>query len=310
MRAAKIYAIILLLLIVTFAGCRTNQVKNTGTQPAGKSGSTSQTEPSKTVPPLDAEKTNGNLEVHFLDVGQGDSILALFPDGENMLVDAGPPENGQYIVSYLEKQGITKIDYLIATHPHLDHIGGLEKVLKIFETGSIYMPKAPATTRTFENVLLLIKEKGLKIKTAKAGVTIINRDNLQVGFAAPADIEYDDINNYSAVIRIQYGETAFLLTGDAGTVSETRMLASGVNLKANILKIGHHGSSHSSSIRFLAAVSPQYAVISVGAGNDYGHPSEKTIAKLEKAGIKILRTDLIGTIVFSSDGRTVSRLAA
>ena len=306
MRAARIYAILLLLLIVAFTGCRTNQAENAGTQPAGKSGSTAQTGKQ----PSNAEKTNGNLKVHFLDVGQGDSILVQFPDGENMLVDAGPPENGQYVVSYLEKQGIKKIDYLVATHPHLDHIGGFEKVLKNFETGSVYMPRVTVNTRTFEDVLLSIEGKGLKIKTAKAGVKIIDRYDLQAGFVAPVDTEYDDTNNYSAIMRIQYGETAFLLTGDAGTASEAQMLASGVNLKADVLKIGHHGSSHSSSIRFLAAVSPQYAVIPVGAGNDYGHPSEKTIAKLEKAGIKVLRTDRLGTIVFLSDGRIVSRLAA
>lgn len=306
MRAARNYAILLLLLIVTFTGCRINQVKDTGTQPVGTSGNTAQTEKQ----PSNAEKTNGNLKIHFLDVGQGDSILVQFPDGENMLVDAGPPESGQYVLSYLEKQGIKKIDYLIATHPHVDHIGGFEKVLKTFEIGSVYMPKVTANTRTFEDALLLIERKGLKIKTAKAEVKIIDRDNLQVGFVAPVDTGYDDLNNYSAVIRIQYGETAFLLTGDAGTVSEAQMLASGVNLKADVLKIGHHGSSHSSSIRFLAAVSPQYAVISVGAGNDYGHPSEKTIAKLGKAGIKVLRTDQLGTIVFTSDGSTVSRVAA
>ncbi len=207
-------------------------------------------------------------------------------------------------------QGIEKIDYLIATHPHLDHIGGIGEILKNFETGSIYMPKVTVNTRTFEDVLLSIEGKGLKIRTAKAGVKIIDRDNLLVEFVAPVDTGYDDINNYSAVTRIQFGKTAFLLTGDAGTMSEAQMLASGVNLKADILKIGHHGSSHSSSIRFLTAVSPQYAVIPVGAGNDYGHPSEKTTSKLEKAGIEILRTDQLGTIVFSSDGSTVLRLAA
>jgi len=312
MRAARIYAILLLLLIVTFAGCRTNQVKNAGTQPIGNSGSTSQTEkqPSKKIPLSSAEKTNDNLKVHFLDVGQGDSILVQFPDGENMLVDAGPPENGQYVVSYLEKKGIRKIDYLVATHPHLDHIGGLENVLETFEIGSFYMPKVTANTKAFEDALLSIEGKGLKIKTAKTGVVVLKQGNLEASFIAPADTGYDDLNNYSAIMRIQYGNTAFLLTGDAGTVSETQMIASGANLKADVLKVGHHGSSHSSSIRFLAAVSPRYAVISVGAGNDYGHPSEKTITKLRKAGIKVLRTDQLGTIIFFSDGRTVSKLAA
>ena len=311
MRVARIYAICLLLLIVTFAGCRTNQVENAGTQPVVKSGSTAQTEkqPSNDVT-LNAEKTNGNLKVHFLDVGQGDSILVQFPDGENMLIDAGPSESSQYIVSYIKTQGIKKLDYLVLTHPHVDHIGGFENVFKNFKIGSVYMPKVTANTRTFQNMLLSVKEKGLKIKSAKAGVKIIDRDNLQVDFVAPVDTEYDDLNNYSAVIRIQYGDTAFLLTGDAGTESEAQILASGVNLKADVLKIGHHGSSHSCSISFLTAVSPQYAVISVGAGNNYGHPSEKTTIKLEKAGIKVLRTDQLGTIVFSSDGRTVLKLSA
>jgi beta-lactamase superfamily II metal-dependent hydrolase len=312
MRSARIFVILLLLLIVTFAGCRTNQVKDAGTPLAGKPGSTAQTEkkPPNTAPSLNAEKANGNLKVQFLDVGQGDSILIQFPDGKNMLVDAGPPESEQYVVSYLEKQGIKKINYLVATHPHLDHIGGFEKVLENFDIGSIYMPKVTANTKAFENALLSIEKKGLKIKVAKAGVSVIDQDKLQVGFVGPVDTGYEDLNNYSAVTRIQYGETAFLLTGDTGTLSENQMIASGANLKADVLKVGHHGSSHSSSIRFLAAVSPQYAVISVGVGNDYGHPSEKTIAKLNKAGIKILRTDQLRTIVFSSDGRTASRLVS
>jgi len=163
------------------------------------------------------------------------------------------------------------------------------------------MPRATTTTKTFEDVLLAIKEKGLKITIAKAGVTVFDQGKLKVNFVAPVGSGYEDLNNWSAVTRIQYGDTAFLLTGDAEVRSEEEMLASGVNLKADVFKVGHHSSSNSTTPAFLKVVAPKCAVISVGAGNDYGHPHNETLAKLANARIKVYRTDQDGTVIFVSN---------
>jgi beta-lactamase superfamily II metal-dependent hydrolase len=182
----------------------------------------------------------------------------------------------------------------------------MENVIRAFNIGQVYMPRATTTTKTFEDVLLAVKDKGLKISTAKAGVTILDQGSLKVNFVAPCGSNYEDLNNWSAVTRIQYGSTAFLLTGDAEAQSEEEMLASGVDLKADVLKVGHHGSSSSTTQAFLKAVAPKYAVISVGTGNDYGHPHQETLAKLANAGVQVYRTDLDGTVVFTSDGINIT----
>lgn len=168
------------------------------------------------------------------------------------------------------------------------------------------MPRVTTTTKTFEDVLRAVQAKGLKISVARAGVTVIDRGKLRVSFLAPVGTGYEDLNNWSAVTRVQFGNTAFLLTGDAEALSEQEMLAARANLKANVLKVGHHGSSNSTSLAFLKAVSPKYAVISVGAGNDYGHPHQETLQKLAAAGVKVYRTDQCGTVVMVSEGKTIT----
>lgn len=252
---------------------------------------------------------SGTMKVHFLDVGQGDSIMVQFPDGQNMLIDAGKNDSANTVLNYLKKVGVNKIDYLVGTHPHEDHIGGMDSVIKTFDIGEIYMPKATTTTKTFRDVLTAIKNKDLKITTAKAGVNILKDDNLTVDILAPHCEKYEDLNNYSAVIKITYGQKSFLLTGDAEEQSEFEILASSsVKPEADVLKVGHHGSHSSTSTPFLKAVAPKYAVISVGAGNDYGHPHKETLDKLRKAGVQVLRTDEKGTIVFTTDGKEISFL--
>ena len=248
----------------------------------------------------------GQLKVHFLDVGQADSILMQIPGGKNILVDAGNNADGALVIGYLEQIGIRKIDFLVGTHPHEDHIGGLDDVIKTFEIGKVFMPNITNTTKTFEDVLLSLKAKNLKITTAKAGVSVLEQDNLKIYFIAPNSNNYEGLNNWSGVLRVQYGDTTFLLTGDAEQLSEKEMLASGTNLKADVLKIGHHGSSSSTSQKFLDEVSPKYAVITVGENNDYGHPHKTTLTKLSKAGIKLYRTDLNGTVVITSDGKNIT----
>ncbi|MDF9409727.1 MAG: ComEC family competence protein [Pelotomaculum sp. PtaB.Bin013] len=247
------------------------------------------------------------LKVHFLDVGQGDSILVQFPNGKNMLVDAGTNESASTIINYLNNNGIRKLDYLVGTHPHEDHIGSLDAVLKNFEIGEVLMPKATTNTQTFRDVLAELKNKGLQVMTAKAGVCVIDDGGLSVNILGPCGAAYESLNNFSAVIKIKYGDVAFLLMGDAEALSEKEILATGADVRAQVLKVGHHGSQSSTSLDFLKAVNPELAVISVGAGNDYHLPHQATLNKLQKAGITVLRTDQTGTIVISTDGRKIYR---
>lgn len=245
------------------------------------------------------------LVVSYIDVGQGDSILIQTPNGKNILIDAGTSSYETKISNYLKTKGVTKIDVLVATHPHADHIGGMSYIVENFQIGSIYMPKASTTTKTYETLLTTIKNKGLVINTAKAGVTINLDSTINISIIAPVSSGYSDLNQYSTVLKITYKNKSFLFMGDAGVTSEQEILNSGVNIKANVLKVGHHGSSTATSQIFLDAVSPQYAVICVGAGNTYGHPTDQTLNRLTSAGIKIFRTDINGTIVISSDGQSI-----
>lgn len=245
------------------------------------------------------------LAVHFLDVGQADCILVQTPAGYNMLIDAGNNADAGFITSYLDSLGIKRLDIVIGTHPHEDHIGSLDTIIHRYYIGQVYMPKVTTTTKTFEDVLLAVKEKALRISTAKAGATITLDPEVKMEFLAPNSDNYDDLNDYSAVLKLTYGKTSFLFTGDAEAVSENEMLAAGYDLSSDVLKVGHHGSDSSSSETFIRKVSPKYAVISVGKGNSYGHPSPIILNRLKNYGIEILRTDLDGTIVITSDGKTI-----
>ncbi len=252
------------------------------------------------------EKAAG-LEVHFLDVGQGDCILVRFPDGRNMLVDAGSTKSAGTVVNYLKKNGVRKLDFVVATHPHEDHIGSLDAVIKAFEIGEVFMPGATTTTKTFRDVLAAVRDKGLKITTARAGLNILRSDNLSADIIAPHGSQYESLNNHSAVVKITYGRVGFLLTGDAEAQSEAEMLAgSASSLKADVLKVGHHGSKTSTSTPFLKAVAPRYAVISLAADNDYHYPHKVVLDRLKKAGVQVLRTDQKGTIVFATDGKDIT----
>lgn len=246
------------------------------------------------------ENTPGLMKVNFIDVGQGDSILVQLPDGRNMLVDAGTRDSGIKVINYLKKTGIKKIDYLVATHPHEDHIGGMAAVIRDFDIGRIYMPKVTHSTKTYQDLLRAVQSKGLKITVAEVGVEIINSDGISAEILAPNSEAYEDLNNYSAVIKLTFNKISFLLTGDALAQSENEMLAKGLDLKADVLKVGHHGSYSSTSPAFLHAVNPKHAVISVEAGNDYGYPHDAALRRL--SGIQLYRTDLDGNVVFITDG--------
>lgn len=242
------------------------------------------------------------LKVHFLDVGQGDSIFIELPTNETILIDASIKDASDKIINYLKEEKVSKIDYVFATHPHSDHIGGMSAVIKAFDIGQIYMPKAVTTTKTYENLLLTIKDKNLKIKTAKAGNTIIDTDDLKLVVLAPNQDSYESLNNYSIVLKLTYKEKSFLFTGDAETLSEKEITG---DVEADVLKVGHHGSRTSTSQSFLNKVNPSYAVISVGLNNDYKHPHQEVLDRLEKKNIKIYRTDQNGDIIFTTDGYNI-----
>ena len=285
MKKRGLLGTLLLLLLLALAGC--------GAQPE-----------------LDSTVKDGErLEVHIIDVGQADAILIKTPDAGNILIDGGTGSTEDALVKYLEKQGVKRLDYVIATHPHEDHIGGLDAAIKAFDVGAVYMPKVSHTTKAFENMLLAIKDKDIKTVEAKADVSLPLGSGTQALFLAPASSEYEELNNYSAVLKLVYGQTSFLFTGDAEKLSEEEMLErySQKTLASTVLKVGHHGSKTSTSEAFLEAVHPKWGAISVGKDNDYGLPSDSTLKRLDAHGVSYWRTDEVGSIVFYSDGQTVTR---
>jgi len=247
------------------------------------------------------------LKAHFIDVGQADSILVQLPGKQNILIDAGNNDDADLVINYLRQQGVRRLEHVIGTHPHEDHIGGFDAVIQAFDIEKVYLPRVSHNTKTYEDVLLAIKSKGLKITEARAGLTLDTVSGINAVLLAPSKSSYKDLNNYSAVLKLTYGSTSFLFTGDAGIESEQEMLLSSwQNPKADVLKVGHHGSHSSTSNAFLNVVSPDYAVISVGKDNDYGHPHVETLSRLGAAGVKIFRTDRQGTIVATSNGQSIS----
>lgn len=244
----------------------------------------------------------GTLAVHYIDVGQGDSTFIELPNNETILIDAGEKTAAEKIINEIKTLGYEKIDYIVATHPHADHIGGLSKVIETFSIGNIYMPKAVTTSKTYETLLQTILEKNLKVKIAKNGVNVIEQNDFKVFFLAPNSEAYEELNNYSAVLKITYHENSFLFMGDAQTESENEIQE---DVKVNVIKVGHHGSDTSSSKDFVERVTPTYAVISAGKDNRYHHPHPSVVTRWQKSGAEILRTDECGDITMTSDGKTI-----
>ena len=243
------------------------------------------------------------LSVDFIDVGQGDSIL-ICSGGQSMLVDAGTNESGKTVLNFLRNKGIKKLDYAVGTHPHADHIGGLDDVIRGIDTDSLLMPNAVTDTKTFNDVLDAAESRNLSITVPEeddefslgaSRVTVLSKNKEQS----------DNLNNSSLILKIVYGDFSLLLTGDAEKEAEKQLLSDKKDVSADVLKVGHHGSETSTSGNFLKAASPKCAVISCGKNNDYGHPHEKTLKKLEKQGTEVYRTDISGTISLfaDSDGR-------
>ena len=244
---------------------------------------------------------DGSLSVHFIDVGQGDCIY--INQGEyNMLIDAGNNEDGEKLVSYLKSLNVNGFDYVIGTHPHEDHIGGMDDIINNFEIDNYYMPDKLSTTKTFEDVLDALDAKGLSYNVPKID------DEFKLGDATFKVIysgdDTNDINDSSIVLKMTYGDNTFLFTGDATSNVEEIILNK--DIKSDVLKVAHHGSSYSSTTEFLDKVDPKYAIISVGKNNSYNHPASITLQKLSNRDIKVYRTDLDGTIIFTSDGTNLS----
>jgi beta-lactamase superfamily II metal-dependent hydrolase len=247
---------------------------------------------------------SGYMKASIIDVGQADSILIQLSSGENILIDAG--QDSTPVIAYLRQMKVTRIDDLIITHPHADHIGGMDDVIRAFAIGQVYMPPITNTTVEYNDMISALNAKGLKITPARAGVSIDVDSPFKGVFLAPISASYDDLNNYSAVLKLTYGQDSFLFTGDAEEFSELEMQNGRYDLQADLLKVGHHGSSSSTSYSFLKAVDPEHAVISVGADNDYGHPASQVISRLNSIGAKIYRTDQQGTIIATSDGTNIT----
>ena len=255
--------------------------------------------------PKEYASLDGNLSVHFIDVGQGDSTLIISPQGDAMLIDAGNNGVGDDVIAYMKKQGVEKLEVLVGTHPDADHIGGLDTVIYEYDVESFYMPRKSHTTKTFKDVLLAAKQKGLKIKEAKIGEAFMLGEEIKCEILNPVKEYGSDNNLWSAVVRIEYGKMSFLFMGDAEVENESDILECGAYVDSDVMKLGHHGSSTSSSKRFIEAVSPDAAVVSCKMENSYGHPHKETLELLEKEGIQLYRTDEQGDIVFYCDKENI-----
>lgn len=252
----------------------------------------------------EAFQDGSGLEIHYLDVGQGDSTLILC-DGHAMLIDAGDNDKGTAVQSYLEGQGVTALDYVIGTHPDADHIGGLDVVLYKFDCQMVMMPDFEKDTRTYDDVVQTMKQKRYKNTLPEVG-TVYELGSAVFTIVAPNGEYGDDANDYSVGILLQHGKNRFLFTGDAEEASEADMLENGIDLEADVFKASHHGSRTANTEEFLQTVDPDYVVISCGQDNSYGHPHAEVMNRLRAMGISVFRTDEQGTIVAYSDGTEIT----
>lgn len=313
MRKSLTALLLVILLLISIIGCSTVNgitalppsvksissltAQNAESQPIAEKPTGSSQNPSENLP----EDTS--FEIRFLDVGQADAAL-IRCDGKAMLIDGGNSEDSNLIYSVLKAQKIAHLDYIIATHAHEDHAGGLAGALNAATAGTVYSPVTSYDSKAFKNLLKYVSKQGLELTYPPVGEEI-SLGSAKVQFLGPQK-DYDDTNNTSIIVRIVYGETSFLFTGDAETEAEHDIIDAGYDLYSTVLKVGHHGSETSTSYVFLREVMPKYAVISVGKDNSYGHPHENTLSRLRDAGVIVYRTDMQGDIICTSDGKTVS----
>ncbi len=248
-------------------------------------------------------EVNGKFIASFIDVGQGDSIFLEFPNGKNMLIDAGENYESETVQSFINSKGYFSLDYVVGTHPHTDHIGGLESIIRRYEIGEIYLPKVVHTSKTYENLLTTINELGYKVNSAISGMEIINEKGLEVKILSPKNSNYSELNNYSVVIKIVFGNTSFLFMGDAETVVEDEILD---EVNADVVKVGHHGSDTSSSEEFVKSVNAKYAVIMSGFDNQYDLPDKAIVDRWKSNGAEVYNTSENGNVIITSDGRNIT----
>lgn len=308
----KIIALLLALLLLT--GCTASKPIEPTTKPTTAVSAEITTAPTtESVTELTTQPTTqhtqgteiaSGLTVHFLDVQHADCIL-IACGGEYALVDGAYPDSGDKIVTYLKQQGVDELDLVVGTHPHGDHIGGLPQVLDTFPTETVWTSQLPYTNDYVSSFTGAVTRNGAEFVQPRPG------DSFQLGDATidvigPLNLRYEDANDLSLVLMVTYGDTRFLLTGDMEEVAERELVEAEVDLKADVLKVGHHGSSSSTSYRFLRAVAPTYGVISLAALNEYGHPHREPMSRLMDADVTIYRTDKMYDIVAFSDGETIS----
>ena len=250
--------------------------------------------------------SNHNLQFHFIDVGQGDSSLIITPKSKTILIDAGDEAHAKKVVSYIREQGIEKLDLVIATHPDADHIGGMDKVIKNFDIGVFAMPDVSAKTNQYKQIQRELKAKKMKTTRLYQGDEVQIDDDIDFEILSPVKgKKYDDTNEYSIVAKIVYKDTSFILMGDATMENEVDIINNVPDIDIDVLKLGHHGSSTSSSDYFITKTSPNIAIISCGKNNKYGHPHQEVMRVLKKHGVTPYRTDEMGDIVITSDGKEI-----
>lgn len=313
-RKSSFLSVLVLFAMLILSGCEngtsfdSKQINSSETKAATTSyvsyeDTTDDTTLLTTITTEEIEMFSDDMVVHFIDVGQGDSTFIELPNGEAMLIDAGESDQANKVITYIHSQGYDTIDYVVATHAHSDHIGGLPDVLENFNIENFYMTSAVATTQIYEKMLYDVQNSGANIHDVMAGDVILDEANLLIEVVGPKVIDEGEQNNNSVIVKLTYGDDKFLFTGDAEKSEEDGVWT---NIKSNVLKVGHHGSDSSSTSNFLKKVEPKYAVISCGLYNSYGHPDDTVLKRLSERNIDVFRTDLQGTIVFTSNGSGIS----
>lgn len=305
----KKYLSILLILCMCLTACTaTNQATSTSEKSqsdttSGEAVQSGQEEKAAKAP--DTSKPEGTLEVHYIDVGQGDATL-IKCGSHAMLIDGGNNNKGTTVQLYLKKQGVESLDYVIGTHPDADHIGGLDVIVYKYNCDTVIMPDYEKDTKTYQELVDVIHDKNMKITYPVVGEQYALGE-AKFTIIAPNSNSYGgNANDYSVAILLEYGKNRFLFTGDAEEASETEMLSNGIELSADVYKVAHHGSRSASTQEFLNAVRPKYAVISCGEGNSYGHPHAEVLNRLRSMGVEVFRTDEQGSIIASSDGENIT----